>query len=93
MNYELYEVLQEYQLKMEGLEYPIKARIIQSIRQLGQHIPIRYYWQISHYYKPKDAPLDYTPNRMHALTKDDAYRDLMSYMKGFTLNVTANKNY
>ena len=90
---EMLEIIKEYVIRVEGLSFPVKARIMK--RSDGY-----YEWEISHYYKPENGVDFYSPDQQSG---DSIQRveTLLSYYvkgmsavdKGFTTTVKPNPNY
>lgn len=86
---EIYEVVKQYVVDVEGLDIKVKARIgFNSTSGI-------YYWDISHYYKPstRDAT-PYQPSRRADSTFEVVDRLLLDYLSSFTnIGVVANPRY
>ena len=84
-----HEVIKEYILDESGLESPVKGRIL--LLKDGE-----YYWQISHYWKTKNALGPDVPGVRRAESPEGAKDDLLRYMVGFNIDnieVVPNKDY
>ena len=89
MENEIYTVLKEYTMDVEGLNYAIKGMITKRVNERGSG---DYFWSVSHYCKPsKQAATIYIPSRICGDTFDEAEQHLMMYMTTFTtIDVTPN---
>lgn len=90
MNNIPFEIIKEYKVKVEGLEYPVYARIV---KEAGEDEVI-YLGELSHYCKQtKDAATPYYPSlarqELHTLEVL-----ILTYLKAFTtINVVKNDYY
>ena len=85
------KVVREYIIRVDGLSFPIKARITES---LGEESKQPFTWSISHHYSPSSTTSTYYPAFINAPTLEKAEMALLSYVEHFTtLGVTANSNY
>jgi hypothetical protein len=86
------EVIKEYVLEHDDLDFSVKGRITKTVRDDGAN---EYYWSISHHYRPSEsAATVYYPSRIRTETFEEAEHLLHLYMSGFTaIDVTPNKHY
>jgi len=89
----LAEVVKEYVMDIEGIDFKIKGRITKSTDQEGHGD--QFHWEISHYYKPsKGAASTYSPSLRTADSIQEVEAFLMAYMRGFTtFDITLNESY
>ena len=87
-----YEVVKEYVLIVEGLDFSVKGRISRLIKDSGVD---EYYWDISHHYRPSEKAAGvYSPSKKTTHSFNEAEFLLSGYMKGFTtIGVTPNELY
>lgn len=92
MNRNILEIVKEYLLQLDELDFVIKGRICRLGKEGGE---FEYFWDISHHCKPSDdAAGVYYPSRVLVDTFDEAERLLMRYMESFTtFSVTKNKTF
>lgn len=88
----IYEILNEYTMTVEGLDFDIKGRVVKEINGVTGS---SYRWEISHYCKPsKNAATVYIPSTVSADTYKKAKDLLFMYMEPFTnIAVEPNKYY
>lgn len=73
------EILKQYEYEIEGLDHPVRARIVKT-----ESVP-PYCWQISHYYKgSKSAGTPYDPSRRCCGSMQEAEESLEHYARSFT---------
>ncbi len=91
MKPEIYEVIKEYTLDVDGLDFTVKGRI-SKIKNNERELP--FCWDISHHYKPTKGAGVYYPSKMSTKTFEEAENFLLAYMVCFTtIGVTPDKNY
>jgi len=92
MSIDIYEVVKEYVLTVEGLEHSVKGRISRLRKDVGVE---EYYWDISHHYRPsKEHAGVYYPSGKTTNSFEDAENHLLSYIHNFTtIDVTPNNLY
>ena len=74
------EILKQYEYKIEGLDHPVRARIIKT-----ESVPPAYCWQISHYYKGSEsAGTPYDPSPRYYGSMQEAEESLEHYARSFT---------
>ena len=85
------EIIKEYRVHVEGLEYPIKARIIKSLSGNDEHL---FLGELSHYCRQNDTDAEvYRPSLVRQ-NLDQVESLLIQYLERFTtLNITENKYY
>lgn len=90
MENEIYTVLKEYTMDVEGVNHAVKGVIAKRVVERGSG---DFFWSISHYCKPsKQAATIYIPSGISGDTYEQAERYLMMYMKSFTnIEVTPNE--
>ena len=88
----LFEVMKEYIMFVEGLDFSVKGRVTQSTNQEGED---EFHWEISHYYRTKEsAAAVYIPSKKTTKSFELTKSILMAYMKGFTtIGVKPNERY
>lgn len=79
----IYEVVKEYVIHVEGLDFPVKGRV------LKRHEPSKddftYMWEISHYCKPEETAIGvYIPSLNIANSFEEVEHMLLRYMRKFT---------
>jgi len=86
------EIVKEFVLRVDGLEFSVKGLIVKSRGPEGEDT---FEWAISHYYKPSEkAATIYIPSARSGKTLEEAEQLLMAYMQTFTtLDVTPNQYY
>ena len=73
------EILKQYEYEIEGLDHPVRARIVKA-----ESVP-PYCWQISHYYKgSKSAGTPYYPSVRCYGSMQEAEESLEHYARSFT---------
>lgn len=92
MSKHITEVVKEYVLMHDDLDFSVKGRVTKTIRDDGVD---EYYWNISHHYRPTESAVGvYHPSRVRTETFEEAEQLLHHYMSNFTtIDVTPNKNY
>jgi hypothetical protein len=92
MSNRISEVVKEYVLDVDELNFSVKGRVTKTIRADGLD---EFYWNISHHYRPSEtAGGVYYPSRIRTDTLEEAERLLLLYMSGFTtIDVTPNMDY
>lgn len=88
-----YTVVKTYTKHVDGLDFPIEARILK--RKVLQHDYTDYYYEISHYYKPSEAAAGpYIPGGMYGRTLEEAENNLFIYLNPFTaIGVVKNSTW
>lgn len=91
MEAEVVEIVKEFRARVEGLDFPIKGRILKSSDGGDGFL---YYSEFSHHCKPfEDAATDYSPG-MTRKEYSSAELILKDYLKNFTtFGVVINKFY
>ncbi|WP_237858056.1 hypothetical protein [Pseudomonas sp. PGPR81] len=86
-----YKVIEELVFWVEGLDHPVKGRIV--FTEDATDACGGYFWEISHTYKPTaDAAGPYRPSRRNARTLEEARDLLLGYAENFqTFSVHAEK--
>jgi hypothetical protein len=85
---EIVEVVKEYILYAEGLDFKVKGRITKPKER------DEYFWDINHYWGKKGVPPN-NPSERTFKTVEEAESSLFSYMNGFSEagQVTQNDRY
>jgi len=88
----IFEIVKEYVLKHDDLDFSVKGRIAKTVRDDEVD---EYFWEISHHYRPTETAIGrYHPSRVKTGTFEEAENLLLMYMSGFTaIDVELNKNY
>lgn len=86
------QVVKEYVMDVEGLDFVVKGRIVKFLNKEGREV---FRWSISHHYKSSEKAITpYYPSKLTGDTLGEAEDLLLSYMKGFTaIGVTSNGYY
>ncbi|MFZ2524032.1 MAG: hypothetical protein WAW87_01820 [Candidatus Ferrigenium altingense] len=87
----IFEIVKEYVLKHDNLDFSVKGRVTKTVRDdVDEH-----YWEISHHYRPTvSSGGRYYPSHVKTKTFEDAENLLLMYMEGFTdIDVALNKSY
>lgn len=83
------EVVKRYELTIEGLGYPVFAKIVKHKDEE------KYGWSISHFYQPENAAGIYTPGDADTpeyKTLKDAIHYLFFYANNFTAKKRVEEN-
>lgn len=84
------EIVKQYVIHVDGLEYPVHAYIEKYVRD-GEEF---YDWSISHHYKGKEGAGVYYPSSISDRTIERCETLLKMYVAGFTnIGVKKNKYY
>ncbi len=91
--HEGYKIVKTYTKHVEGLDFPIEARILK--RKVPQEDYTDYYYEVSHYYKPSEAAWGvYIPGSMYGKTFEEAEHNMFFYLNPFTvIGVKPNSNW
>jgi len=83
------EVVKEYILHHDGLDFTVKGRITKIKGNDGVYT---YEWSISHYYKPSEhAGGVHVPSSRSSISLKEAEDSLFAYMEAFT-NIGIKQN-
>jgi len=90
MDHIIKEIITEYKVSLDALDYTVKGRILKEIKDGGE-----YYWEVSHYCKPSEtAGGAYIPSLTHAPTFEQAKNLMFAYLNSFTnIGVIPNKMF
>lgn len=81
MSNRIAEVVKEYVVEVEGLDFSVKARIMKSTDSGGKE---EFRWDISHYYCPSQGAGVYSPSKR----TDASFRVLEGLLKAYMGNFT-----
>lgn len=84
------KVVSEYVFLVGNFEFSVKGRIAEKLGS-GSGITQRFSWTVSHFYKPSKDAAAYFPPKVECNTKEEAERQLYTYVRGFTDIAEANK--
>lgn len=84
------KVVSEYVFSVGNFEFSVKGRITEK---LGSGVTQRFLWTTSHFYKPSKDAATYFPPKVECNTKEEAERQLYTYVRGCTDIVEPNKFY
>ena len=86
------EIIYEYKMYVDNLDFEIKGRILKNVDESEEYI---YSWEVSHFCKPSEnAAGVYIPSTSRAKTIKEAKVLLFSYMDTFTnIDVETNNYY
>ena len=73
------EILKQYEYEVEGLDHPVRARIIKT-----ESVDSPYCWEISHHYKPTESAGVYYPSTRCCKSVEEAEFLLETYARSFT---------
>ena len=84
-------VVSEFIARVDGLEFSVKGRITE---QMDTETDRKFYWSISHHYRPSENAGVYFPSTVSAKTIEEAEFLLFAYMKNFTcIGVIPNRYF
>jgi hypothetical protein len=87
MSIEIRQVVKQFLLNVPGVRQTVKARISHS--ELNDF----YHWEVSHHYRPANAPDFLYPARVDLHTLAECESALLSYMRHFTDEVEVNEDF
>jgi len=92
MDKEISEVLKEYVIDVDDLEFRVKGRLVKTTNEGRQE---KYGWAISHYCAGTEDAGPYVPSKIWWDTYEAAEGNLLAYMKSFdaSFGVQPNKFY
>jgi hypothetical protein len=89
----IYQIVKEYKISIDGLNFEIKGRVLKRVSG-DEGLTVDFKWEISHYYKPSDGATVYYPSQDHAETAERAEQLLIHYLTHFTnIDIEVNPNY
>jgi hypothetical protein len=85
------EIIKEYKVNVQGLDFPVRARIIRDVRGDEQHV---FLGELSHYCKQfEDAATPYYPSLVRQ-SIDSLESLIIDYLEKFTtIDVVENEFY
>jgi len=85
------KVVSEFIAQVDGLEFVVKGRITEL---MDTETDRKFYWSISHHYRPSETAGVYYPSTVSAKTIEEAEFLLLAYMKNFTsIGVVPNQYF
>ncbi len=85
---ELNQVMEEYEVMVEGLNYKIKGKVLKSVSDDGE---VSFIGSLSHYCKPDEGSADVYRPSLGRREIESARHLLIQYLKSFT-NIDVEQN-